>query len=150
MDLETVDVWCPGAIKNPAGGLCPSKSLSAQVAYTASSLASELRVEEKCLFPLPVPSLLDYFEGIMEKRFTGGISLCIQFFYPNSVGSFPGDSDMLGCLRSVLCQNTQNQLIPLNQKERLGTLYCMGDLYPITIQMHKGKHLGDVSPVQSI
>lgn len=61
MDLETVAIWHPGAIENPASGLCLSKSLSAQVAYTASSLAGELRVEEKCLFPLPLPSLLDSF-----------------------------------------------------------------------------------------
>lgn len=74
----------------------------------------------------------------------------IQFFYAKSVSSFPGDSDMLSCLRTVLCQNTQNQLIPLNEKERLGTLHCMGDLCLITMQMHKCKHLGDISPVQSI
>lgn len=61
MDLETVDDWCPGGVENCASGLCLSKNLSAQVAYTASSLASELRVEEECLFLLPVSSLLDYF-----------------------------------------------------------------------------------------
>lgn len=47
------------------------------------------------------------------------------FFYPSSVGSRPVDNDILSRLRSVPCENMQNRLIPLNEKERLGTLHCV-------------------------
>lgn len=64
---------------------------------------------------------------------------CIQFFYPNSVSSFPGDSELpLVCPLSEYAEPAH----PIKLRTKLGTLHCMGDLCLITKQMHTCKHEG--------